>query len=711
MATVPKVQRTVSAVTGVSGAGRLSPGALDPTARAGSDFFEAAGELVSQVSANEKALEDRQVEREENEWITSNTALINKDWSKGLIDAKAAAPEGAREFTPKFLKTFDDNIDLFLQDAPSERARRDFKSRTDNFRLQLANNAQAFEARAGRVQRMSSFTGALDDRAVTVSIDSSDQAFAREAAAAAGDLLAAENTWMLPADVTKFRAEINSKLAVSSLQGEIARNPRGVISDITGAKPNDGSIAGHLTNQQRQALLSSARSAVNQRKTSTAIQKNALRLEISDINTIQSAGLDVGAARMNELEKQVDLIGDPKMQGRVRDLQQQGVATKEMRTLRPEQLQNFINDKRASLIGKDASQADAALITTAEDLLGEMNKQLRNDPLIWASRSGQVVDPVGFVGEGAVQSMRARRDMASGFAGDYGIEPRFLTNEDERQLTGILSKANPTEKVQVLANIVSGFGRDATNVFGRVSKSDRLMAHAGGLTVEGPLQAKSAVEIVNGNQSMKDGIDVLPGTSEVNQWTSEYLNGAMSMVPPTLASVIDATKAIYTDRAIKSAPADDDARRDLWEKSMDSALGGFEIDGTFSTTVYGSVGQWNGFGVILPNNVSNAQFTALVNAVTDEDLRLASVGGAAPVINNPERTALTADQFRKARFSSIGEGQYLVDLTNVGVDFVLGSGPSGKYVFDLGKIIQPLTAKAKSNADEKAIIGTDVGGS
>ncbi len=49
------------------------------------------------------------------------------------------------------------------------------------------------------------------------------------------------------------------------------------------------------------------------------------------------------------------------------------------------------------------------------------------------------------------------------------------------------------------------------------------------------------------------------------------------MVPPTMASVIEATKAIYTDRAIKSPPEGGNAQRDLWEKSMDAALGGFRF--------------------------------------------------------------------------------------------------------------------------------------
>lgn len=701
MAFVPVVQRTEGVRTGVSSAGKIRPGALAGLRQAGAEVSRAVGELGEQIVSGEIKKEQEQTEREENQWITETTASAVNRWSLGMEDAKAAAPEGAPKFTPDFMKTFDDWLPGMLEQAPTQRARDDASERLTILRGKLFQDSLEFETKAGRAQRLVSFTTAMDNLASAAAIDSSQTNGLM--AAAAGDLAAAEATWMLPEQVSEFREETNPNLAAAALQGDIARNPQNVVDQINNSKPGDGSLAGFLNSSQRQKLLASGRAEVNKRNTATAIQKNALRLEMGDIDSIQSAGLDAGIERMKVLENQINLIGDEKMKVRFRDLQQQGVATKEMRTWQPEAIQNFINKKRAGLIGKEASQSDAMLITTAEDMLNEMNTQLRNDPLIWASRAGQVVEPVSFHGEDAVASMRGRLDLAAGFASDYGIEPRYLTNEDERALTSIFSKSNATEKVAVMANIVQGFGSEATKVFGRISKDNRLMAHAGGLTVMGPLQAKSAVEIVNGNQSIADGIKILPGASEVNQWTSEYLNGAMSMVPPTMASVIEATKAIYTDRAIKSPPEEGTAQRNLWEKSMDAALGGFEIDGTFSSTVYGSVGNWNGFGVVMPNNISNDIFNRMINAVTDEDLLLASVGGGVPTINDRARSTLTADQFRKARLSSIGEGQYLVDLTHVGVDFVLGSGASGQYVFDLSKIKQTLAAKAQVDAQQAAI--------
>ena len=695
MAFVPRVQQTGTVGTGVSSAGQISPSVFRDLSREQAGLAGAAGELGQTVIGVLKDKVDEQTEREENEWITATTGSAVSRWTLGIEDAKAAATEGAPQFTPTFMKTFDDWRPGVLESAPTQRARDDVNKRFEILRGNLFRKSLEFESRAGRAQRMASFTTAMDNYASSAAIDS---ALAPGLMATAeGDLAAAESTWMLPQQVTELRTAIRPNLAAAGLQGDIARNPKNVLDQITSSKPGDGSLAGFLTSEERIKLSSAARAEINRRSTATALQKNALRTEMSDISSIQAAGLDVSVDQMKAVENQVRLIGDPKMKARLRDIQQQGVAAKEMRTWTPDILQGWINDKRAGLIGKAGTQADAMLITTGEDMLQEMNTQLRNDPLIWASRSGQVIAPVAFHGDGAVESMRARRDMAGAFAADYAVETRFLTNEDERQLIGLLSTADPQQKVLVLSNIVQGFGADATSVFGRISKDNRLMAHAGGLTVEGPLQAKSAVEIVNGNEAIKSGIKVLPGATEVNQWTSEHLNGAMSMVPQTMASVIEAAKAIYTDRAVKSPPEDGDGQRDLWEDAIDAALGGFEIDGTFSTTAYGSVGQWNGFGVVLPQNTSSPDFTDLLNLVTDEDLVLASVGGAAPVINDKTRSALTADKFRKARLSSIGDGQYMVDLTHVGTDFALGSGPSGKYVFDMTKIQKVLTSRQKEN--------------
>lgn len=693
MATVPRIQRAVSARTGASGAGRIDPGAFSGLAQAGEEFAAAAGEAVQAVFVEPGLREEaEQTEREENEWITATTASSVEQWTLGFEEAKKTAGEGAPEFTPNFMGGYDEWLTGVLDGAPSQRARDDISSRLGLLRDRLVVKSIDFEGRAGRAQRLSSFTSAMDNYSASAAIDSVQ--VPALIAAASGDLAAAESTWMLPEQVTEFRSAIAPNIAAAGLQGDILKDPQAVLDQINDSEPGDGSIAGLLTADQRTKLASAARSEINSNKTTVAIQKNALKIEMGDIEAIHSAGLEAGTERMKILRQNVDLIGDPSMQKRLRNLEQQGVASKEYRTWQPGNLQNFINEKRSSLAGREASQADAMLITTAEDMLSEMNTVLRDDPLIWAIRAGQNVPPVSFFGDDAIASMRARRDMSIGFAGDYGIQPRFLTNEDERQLASILSKSEAQDKAVILANIVEGFGPEATEIFSRVSKDNRLMAHAGGLTVEGPVQAKAAVEIINGNESIKAGIDVLPGASEINQWTGEYLNGSLSMVPATMGSVIEAAKAIYTDRAIKSPPEDGDGQRDLWEKSMDAALGGFDVDSTFSTTTVGSVGNWNGFGVVLPNNIGNARFASLINSVNEEDLKAASVGGAAPIINDRTRQPLTADQFRKARFSSIGEGQYLVDLTHVGVDFALGSGPSGRYVFDLTRIMPALNLRA-----------------
>lgn len=698
MAKIPFRSQSVSARTGVSGSGRIPVTAFAGLERAQEKLVEAATGLGETLVAGEQQKEAAQTEREENDWITKTTASSVEKWTLGSQEAQAAAQEGAPEYTPQFMDTFDKWLPTVLDQAPTRRAREDFADRMVTLRGKMLANASEFEARAGRAARLSNFTTAMDQYAGSAAMDSSQ--VPGLIAAASGDLAAAEATWMLPEQVTEFRDIIAPNLAAAGFQGDILKDPEGVLQTVSQSEPGDGSLAGLLSSVQRTKLETNARAEINRRKTGVAIEKNGLKLEMTDISTILDAGLDVGAERMNAVQNQVDLIGDPAMKVRMRNIQQQAVLTKEFRTWQPAELQGWINNKRSSLSGKSATQADAAVLASAESMLTEMNTQLRNDPLIWASRSGQTVEPISFHGEGAVESMQARREMAAGFADDYQIEPRYLTNEDERALISIFSKGSAEEKVLVMSNITQGFGPESTNIFARISKDNRVMAHAGGLANMGPQQLKNSVQIVNGQESIKAGIDVLPGPTDLNQWTSEYTNGSLSMVPQTLGSVIEAAKAIYTDRAIKSAPEEGDGQRDLWEQSIDAALGGFEIDTTFGSTIYGSIGKWNDFGVVLPKDIDQGRFANLINSVSDEDLKAASVGGAAPVINDRDRRPLTAEMFRKARLSSVGEGQYMVDLTHIGVDFALGSGPSGKYIFDLTRIIPALNLRADVLEDQ-----------
>lgn len=86
-------------------------------------------------------------------------------------ESKAGAAPGAPNFTPDFLKGYDERADAVLKAAPDATSRRFLQQHLQSLRTQLGQNALSFEAGAIRTDRMQRHGDAIDNWAKVVQQD------------------------------------------------------------------------------------------------------------------------------------------------------------------------------------------------------------------------------------------------------------------------------------------------------------------------------------------------------------------------------------------------------------------------------------------------------------------------------------------------------------------------------------------------------------
>ena len=751
----------------------------------------ALADLADTATGALNDLDRKMQETEAAEWVTSKTADGIRHWRQKLGEAKAAAPEGAPDFTPTFMADFADWRTEVLESAPNDIARDDARARFENLETRLFEDALGFEERARAVHRTRQFTTAFDNLVAVARENPADLPVLRRQAL--GDLAAAERNWMAPEAATDFRVAMPMNLAAAAMQGRIEKDPEGALADLkagidertgqdeqvrwfdektraaligqaegllrdraaelrakrtearerarrgldeisqvlsAGFDPGDRALAdvaaavteandtgltvrfatadakirtvralGKLTPAEVERVIEERRAALEARGDVTAREAEVLgaaegdlarrRADMRDDLTADLKALEdiVGtdaapdARAIEDLAKRVSAYGDQGYAARL----DAALAKIELRDRfgggDPATLQSWINETRTAIgAGKPDSPAAVRELAAAEDLLSTMNRELARDPLSWAARMRTV--PIQAIRFDDAESMRQRANAARAVSAHYGTPVKFLTDEETRQFTGTLASLGPDEKLKAFDQIQAGFGVDTPRVMDEIVKEAPLFVHAGGLSKFGAHQARTAREVLAGEQAMGEGNKVLPSPTDRAIWTADALGAATGMSSETRSVIIDAAEAIYTARALRLGldPTDLGRAEDLWKEAISDAAGrGYAASGTAT----GGLGRWNGRPVILPPNVSEDVFEKVIHDAQDGELY--SVSGRMPPIY-ADGTLLTARDLRDADLIAISAGRYIVDTDGDGQGNIAGDGPQGHFVLDFNAV-------------------------
>ncbi len=463
----------------------------------------------------------------------------------------------------------------------------------------------------------------------------------------------------------------------------------------SGQSPDGG--ANPLTLEQSQRLLGQMHQILGQKKALAAGQMSSLKSAVSGVQQQMEQGFSPGSDVISSIVTQAQATGDPAglalghMAQGMYDFQQMA------RQETPVQLQDWLNAARTHAnAGAAQGQGPDPLLVSQVDmgqkLLANMQTELKRDPLSWGARVGLVpLQPL----DGTPQAAQARIEAAHTVAQHYGTPLQLLTASEAQTWKSQWAQGTPDQKVSMIEQIQQQFGGDAKAAYNDLSTASPAIANVGAMFASSPAHLQTLKDFAAGDTLMASG------DKQYTQWMTTSKNDIQTAQQnvfgdaynyfPAAGAAVSATAArLYTARAAREGKTDG-FESGLYNDALQEAAGAWtDKDGVQHGGIMKqrSNGLFSGSHyIVLPPNMTQAQFKNTMGALNDAALKNISVGGAAPVYADGE--PMTADNLRDAWLISAGPGRYLVSTANPSSGnpvFVHGSGPGGRYEIDLSQL-------------------------
>ncbi|MCF6216848.1 MAG: hypothetical protein L3J58_11845 [Emcibacter sp.] len=489
-------------------------------------------------------------------------------------------------------------------------------------------------------------------------------------------------------DIGRILEQAQDRAAVGRVMGEFDRSEK--LQDKMALRDDlrPAWEAGKLkiTEGQVRALENRMDADIRRSQVENNASVSKLSREIRDVNKHIEGGFQVSAQDMDGLQARVSATGNGALAENLDALRRKATLQQRLRIMTPSSLELVINDIEGQIADADgvATFEQAENLGMARTLQSEMSREVKRDPLSWANRVGVAeVDPIFFQdtptddapdGEpgSAINSMQRRQAQAEAVAEFYGIPPKYLTDEEAAQISGLLPTADVADQLDMVERINAGFGEEASKaVLARLSSDNPMFAHAGGIMADGlPGSRAIAGEILAGVLAQKEGNKVSIDAIVAPSIFADMEGGSLAFSVEARGNILKAAENIYTTRALQAGTSDV-FDQDIWEASLDAAVGGVIIDGE----KFGGFGDFNGEAAVLPTGFSQDAF----DDIFDRDMGpwLLNEG-----VRHGDGTALTADEFEDARLLNVGEGLYMIDLSEDGTRIMSGVLPGQPFILD-----------------------------
>jgi hypothetical protein len=456
-----------------------------------------------------------------------------------------------------------------------------------------------------------------------------------------------------------------------------------------------------FTLEQYDRLASSMRADINRKEADQRGAVEAVTRGLAQANSMIESGYNPGPDMVAALSARASATGDAAAIGEASQVKNLMAFQDEARTLRPDQLQGWLNSEQARL-APGASPFEAKRAELGQKLLNNMNTELQRDPLSWASRVGLVkgapltlTDPSSF---------QQRLKDAATVSAHYGVDPPLMTAEEASSWKNSWDAATPDAKVAMVAALQHGFGTDAPFAFQSLAKSSPGLANVGGLLASSQAHMDTVRDYAIGDAALVAKENPLPDHAQLEDRRAATLGDAYGFSPGAAQGVNETADRLYAARALRQGKTNKDFDQDLYDDCLKEASGGWKD----------KAGDWHG-GIdtqksnhmfVLPPNMTRDQFDSLTKQLTPEALQVASVGGKAPRYAGGQ--VMTPDELRDGFLISSGPGRYLVSTVNPRKKgqpvYLQGGNKQGLYEIDLNKLA-PTTAAGLAGFDANSAPG------
>jgi hypothetical protein len=294
-------------------------------------------------------------------------------------------------------------------------------------------------------------------------------------------------------------------------------------------------------------------------------------------------------------------------------------------------------------------------------IVKRMKEEVSTNPLGWADRTGLApFPPIDFSADGAIHQLRNRVAQAETIAQHYGVSTQYLLPQERTALERIASKGGE-DLIKVSRFIADAASDRAPLVLREIGVQSPVVAHLGMLTRDGRGE-DFALDVAEALKVRADPEAKLPKwfterppekvqTAQLKV-SRDLFGTAFALVPQTQRQIELSASAAFQSRALRRGldPAlTGDGALTTFSRTLQEAAGAnFTADGT----QFGGVTKITGgffssrpsTQVLVPANVRADQFGAVLNAITDADLKALEMPPVAP-----DGKAYTARDLQRAR--------------------------------------------------------------
>ncbi len=318
-------------------------------------------------------------------------------------------------------------------------------------------------------------------------------------------------------------------------------------------------------------------------------------------------------------------------------------------------------------VGEAATYARLAKAT------GAIVEMVREDPLqAYARQTGVPLPEL----DGSADGYGRRRIVADRAAEWSGVPVSPLTGGEAAEVAKRLESGSVDERLAHIDALTSGFGEAAPALFGQLAPKAPVLAQVGRLAALGA-DVSTLRDILVGHDMVKSGDadKVVEATREdrarlADETLNQVLGPEMSAVRAQISAAADRLYLARATRA-RSAQTFDTA---IYATALTEATGG-RLDAV------------NGQLTLLPRDVGGDRVEQLLETMTPELWKFASVSGSAPL--GRDGKPLPIDVLGDAYLEAVGDGLFLVNLQPRASarEYAAGGPDSGPFVLDLSRLV------------------------
>ncbi len=370
-------------------------------------------------------------------------------------------------------------------------------------------------------------------------------------------------------------------------------------------------------------------------KTSSSTSTKLINSELGKMDTMASEGILPNMTTLDDYEKTGEALNKPDIVLKAKRIKAKVALVQSLNLMTPLQIENFLTDTRSQIAANKDGTSTVLFdqLQTIEAYSAKLKTDLKKDPILAVSKRGTFdIDTIDFNEfasnpqenfETFKSLMVKRKSQAESIGSIYGIESKFLSENEATQITAALSKMeNPTQIKFMSQILVEGFGSAAPDVFAQLQEKDQFLAHIGGLTIVSEGMPNKAIDLaIEGYLLNKnDNIDIKVKDTDKRLTIGKYKNVFPENME-TFNNIVGTADNIYAAMYFNSPKYKTGTfDKKLYDKAMNMSLG--------ANGKYGGVAEYNNNAVHVPMWLENDQFNDFVDWLKENPAMLAKASGS-----------------------------------------------------------------------------------